>query len=203
MTDALDAFLRPSSASAKFPTIGTTVEGTIVDQPSVSQANDFDTNEPATWKDGNPIMQMVVRLQTTERDPEDADDDGIRTLYVRDGSNLKRAVVAAMQKAKAKIAVGGTLSVTYVSDGEKKKAGLNAPKMYSATYAAPDAAAQFLAAAQPDPAPATAQAAAPQAAAPAPAVLDLSVPPEGVEASLWGRMDDAAKKGYLQATGKL
>lgn len=201
MTDALDAFLRPSSASAKFPTIGTTVEGTIVDQPSVSQANDFDTNEPATWKDGNPIMQMVVRLQTTERDPEDPDDDGIRTLYVRDGSNLKRAVVAAMQKAKAKIAVGGTLSVTYTSDGEKKKASLNAPKMYSAIYTAPDAAAQFLASAQPDSAPNYNAAMASTQAAPA--AIDLSVPPEGVEASLWNRMDESAKKGYLQATGKL
>jgi len=48
--------------SAKFPTVGTTVTGTIVREPELQQQTDFDTGEPLTWPDGRPRMQVRVIL---------------------------------------------------------------------------------------------------------------------------------------------
>src|SRR5690606_2848911 len=69
-------------------------------------------------------------------DPEVADDNGERALYIK--GNLLKAVREAVRKAGAKgLDVGGTLTVTYSGDGEVSKRGINPPKLYTAVYAPP------------------------------------------------------------------
>lgn len=138
----INDFLSGGVTSAKFPTPGTTVAGVIVSEPHVTQQRDFDSGAPKYWDDGKPMNQLVVHVQTDERDPEFPDDDGVRAFYVK--ANMKKAVQQALAKARAKLAIGGTLSITYTHDGENKRGKGNPPKMYAATYTPPDATADFL-----------------------------------------------------------
>lgn len=121
--------------SAKFPTIGTSFTGRITEQPTVEQQKDFTTGNPKFWDDGNPAMQLVVTIQTEQRDPAVENDSGKRRLYIK--GQLKTAVQEAVRNSGARgLEVGGHLTVTYTQDGEVKRAGFNAPKIFRAEYVA-------------------------------------------------------------------
>ncbi|WP_405695210.1 hypothetical protein OHA99_09265 [Streptomyces coelicoflavus] len=121
--------------TAKFPTPGTTVGGRITESPKVEQQRDIQSGEAKFWSDGNPMMQMVVTVQTDERDPAIEDDDGRRRIFVK--GQMKNAVADAVRQAGAKgLEVGGTLHVRYTHDGEPKQRGFSAPKQYAAKYVA-------------------------------------------------------------------
>jgi hypothetical protein len=133
----VESFLSGGGApTAKFPTKGVTIKGTIEDL-AVTQQTDLNGN-PLEWDDGNPRMQLVVTLATDERDAAIDDDDGKRRLFVKGG--MRTAVKDALKLAGAKtLEVGGTLAVQYKDDGEPPRAGFNAPKIYVAQYKAPAA----------------------------------------------------------------
>lgn len=137
--------------SVSFPAIGTTGTGTIAEEPTETQQT-TPKGELKTWDDGNPMMQLVVTLQTTQRDPEIEDDDGKRRLYVK--GQMKKAVGDAIFAAGCKgLDVGGQLTVTYVSDGERSNPAFSPPKQYEAVYLPPsEDAAAATAAAEPVPA---------------------------------------------------
>lgn len=138
-----NSFLLGSGAkSASFKgTAPITYSGAIVAEPKVSQQTDFDTNEPLSWPNGDPKLQLIVQIQTDERDPADASDDGVRALYIK--ANSQKAVAAAVRAAGASgLEVGGTLSLTYTGDDMAAQKGrLAPPKLYSATYQPPAVAA--------------------------------------------------------------
>ena len=168
--------------AASFPTIGTTVEGEIVEPPRVEQQRDLTTGEAKYWADGSPMLQLRVVIQTGQIDTSIPDDDGRRTLYVR--GNMLKAVRQAVRAARAKgLEVGGRLTVTYSGDGEPTKRGFNPPKLYTAAYVPPSqtTANDFLMnggqTAAPAPAAAPAAPVVPQAApASAPASAAPAVP---------------------------
>lgn len=121
--------------SAKFPVPGTVVSGRITVKPTVEQQRDIKDNSLKFWNDGNPMMQLVVTVQTDERDPQIEEDDGRRRLFVK--GQLQRAVADAVRAVGGRgLEVGGTLTVTYTHDGEVKQRGFNAPKQYTAQYVA-------------------------------------------------------------------
>lgn len=192
---AHDFLMGGGTVSAKFPTIGTSVTGTICRQPEVTQQTDITTGEPKFWPDGRPRQQLVVHLQTAERDPAVINDDGVRTLYIK--ANMHKAVREAVRRSGALLEVGGTLTVTYTGDDAPTQRGMNAPKLYSASYVgAPAATAnEFLqqnpptsaattpptAVTQPvTPAVAPPAPAAPAAVAPAPQPITPAAAPAGV-----------------------
>jgi hypothetical protein len=139
LDDANEFLLAGGVTSAKFETAGTTVSGTICRDPEVQQQREIDSGKPKFWDDGNPRKQIVIHLQTAGRDPELEDDDGVRAIYVR--GNMLRAVREAVRKAGGKLETGGVLTVTYTGDGERKAAGFNPPKLYTASYTPPGDAA--------------------------------------------------------------
>lgn len=150
MTDPMNFLFGSGAKSATFDSIGVTVGGPITEAPTMQQQKDLDTGELKTWQDGNPMMQLVVTVQTTLREPGNLEDEGIRRFYIR--GNMQKAVAAGVRAAGASsLEVGGVLAITYTGDGVASKRGFNAPKLYSATYKPP--AAEFLnqAAAQPGP----------------------------------------------------
>jgi hypothetical protein len=83
-------------------------------------------------------MQLPVTVQTNLRDASDPNDDGKRTFYVK--GEMKKAIGMALRAAGAKMAIGGTLTVTYVGDEPTK--GFP-KKIYTATYAPPAPGAAF------------------------------------------------------------
>ncbi|MFJ8110463.1 hypothetical protein [Streptomyces sp. NPDC096132] len=127
--------------TAKFPTPGTVVGGHITEPPQVEQQRDIQSGEKKFWNDGNPMMQLVVTVQTDQRDPAIDEDDGKRRIFVK--GQMKNAVADAVRAASAKgLEVGGILRVRYTHDGEQKQRGYSAPKQYEAHYT-PAAAAQL------------------------------------------------------------
>lgn len=155
-----DALASSTGKSAKFPTVGATITGTVI-SADVVQARNFDTGDPEFWADGSPKQQFRITLTTDLRDPSDGGDDGTRSVYVKawgDGKKeLQRAVKAS---GAADILTGGTFTATYTGDGELPagKRGFP-PKVYRYEYVAPSATAAALTTlerleALPDPAPA-------------------------------------------------
>ena len=131
-TDASSFLMGGGAPSAKFGEIGATVTGTILDKEMRDQT-DFTTGKVLTWDDGNVKRQLVVTLQTEQGDGPD--DDGARRIYIK--GQMQAAIREAVLKAGAQdINPGGTLTVQYYADGEKK-GRLNPAKLYRAKYAEP------------------------------------------------------------------
>ena len=92
--------------------------GTIAAPPQARQERDYDPNNPGGgdlkfFPSGDPIMGVLVEVQTGERDPSNAEDDGTRTFYI-EGRYLKEAVRNAVRAANAAgLEVGGQLAVTF------------------------------------------------------------------------------------------
>lgn len=111
--------------------VGTSYTGLIVGDLRTAPVTNFETKQPETWPDGRPKMQLVLDLQTDERDPEDPTDDGVRTLYV------KNQMLAAFQQGIAptkhlgRIGEGTRITVTLA--GYKNTGKGNPQKLYQIT----------------------------------------------------------------------
>jgi hypothetical protein len=144
-----------SSKGVKFDVVGASIQGTVKSTPRERQQTKYNTQEPAFWPNGDPMMQILVDLQTDQR--ADPNDDGERTLYVA-SKHMKRAISDAIRAAGASdLLPGGVLTVQYVGNDPASKNPQNPAKLYSAQYTAPTSAfAQQPAAAAPVPQPAAA-----------------------------------------------
>lgn len=127
--------------SFPFDKIGDTVTGTIVDVEE-RQQTDIDTGQPAFWPDGKPKLQHMVTLQTDLAD--DADDDGLRTVYLRgsrkpESKSTLAAVIGAVKATTGGTALdkGGTLTLRFVGEVPPTQRGRNPAKQYDATYRPP------------------------------------------------------------------
>ena len=144
MKDTNDFLFGGGGKAAKFEAVGDTVEGVITDA-QVSQQTDMETNQPLTWADGSPRMQLVVTLQTAER--IDDNDDGLRRIYAKGGryevasgagTSMKDAIADAVRKSGTQsLSEGGTLKVGYSGEGKKTNRGFSAPKLFRAQYTPP------------------------------------------------------------------
>lgn len=146
MSDANDLIMGSSVTGAKFATIGDLVQGTIARISDKQQARKFKKDgigELDTWEDGQPIWQVRFDLQTDVRDPSIQGDDGIRAIYVRAGSELRRVIAEAVRAAGAKeILINGFLGVQFI--GEEESGAGNPKKLYAAVYRPPNPGSQML-----------------------------------------------------------
>lgn len=131
-------FFATGKPSAKFDTPGTVVTGKITEEPQMQQQTEPD-GTPKVWKDsGEPMLQLVVTVQTAERDPDIEDDDGKRRIFIK--GQMRTAVQQALRDSKCKgLDVGGTLTVTYTHDGERTNPAFSPPKQYVVAYDPPRA----------------------------------------------------------------
>lgn len=226
---AFDFFAPRASHSWKFTNPGDTHTGTITEVSDARQATEYGSNELAYWdkERTRPKMQVAVTLDTTERDPQDANDTGKRTLWVvedgRSGSILSAIRQAVHQAGAGTIDIGGQLTVTFSGFDPNSKNPANPRKIYSASYVPPAPAGGMFtnqAPAQPaapapapvaqpvapapvaQPAPAVAPAqpvAAPATPAPVPAVPDAVR--QAVTALIGTGQDDATIAATLAGTG--
>jgi hypothetical protein len=121
------------AATAKFPTPGTVIGGRITEPPTLDQQRDIKSGEKKFWSNGDPMMQLVVTVQTEQRDPAIEDDDGKRRIFVK--GQMKNAVADAVRAAGGKgLEIGGTLHVRYTHDGQAAGVGMSPPKQYEARY---------------------------------------------------------------------
>lgn len=197
--DPNEVLFGAGTPSFSFESPGDNVQGHIA-KLAASQQTDFKTKEPLFWKNGDPMMQVIVTLSTDLRDPSVDNDDGSRRVFIR-GKSLTDGTRDAVRKVGGKkLEIGGWMSVTYAADGPKERGGYP-PKLYEVEYRKPDGSAAANAAiglsdpwaaqeARQDPAlgvpnvaaPAPAQPAAPAPPADALAGIDLSsLPPAAQE----------------------
>lgn len=140
--DANDLLMGGGIKSAAFPDqqYGHTVAGIIIRPPQVRQQTDFDTGKPKVFDNGDPMMQIVVQVQTDLRDPADSTDDGVRAFYLK--GQVQAAVRDAVRTAGAKgLELGGHLAVRYIKDEPNSRGRGKDKKVYAARYTAPTAAA--------------------------------------------------------------
>lgn len=125
--------LGASSPVVKFASKGDSITGIVTGVDQVQQTTLEGT--PKTYDDGNPMMQVVVTLAI---ETDDEDDPGLRRLFLKGAkSNPTSAfgsVCAALSETGSELGIGGTLTMTYVSDGQPAKRGYSPPKEYSAVY---------------------------------------------------------------------
>lgn len=146
--EATDFLIGAAGAVAKFPEVGDKVVGKVL-RYEKRQSKDMATGELKTWEDGTPVYEVVITLQTEDRDPEIEDDDGLRRLFVRGG--MLNAVRDALRAARWRQSlVGGTLGVKYVGDGTPSRRGFSAPKQFKAMFEAPSPADDFEAMSEPE-----------------------------------------------------
>lgn len=180
---AFDFFAPRASHSWKFTTPGDTHTGTITEVGDARQSTEYGSNELAYWdkERTRPKIQVAVTLDTAERDPQDANDTGKRTLWVvedgRSGSILSAIRQAVHQAGAGTIDIGGQLTVAFSGFDPNSKNPANPRKIYTAAYQAPAPAGGMFtnqAPAQPVAQPA---APAPETPAPAPAAPAQPVAP--------------------------
>lgn len=188
---AFDFFAPRASHSWKFTNPGDTHTGTITEVSDARQATEYGSNELAYWdkERTRPKMQVAVTLDTTERDPQDANDTGKRTLWVvedgRSGSILSAIRQAVHQAGAGTIDIGGQLTVAFSGFDPNSKNPANPRKIYSASYVPPAPAGGMFtnqAPAQPAAAPAPAAPAQPVAPAPVAQPAPAAAPAQPVPA---------------------
>jgi len=221
-----DLLMSGGVPSVKFDTIGDTVIGTIVDEPKATQMNKYKTDEPAFWKSGDPMMQVIVTIQTDNRDPGDPTDDGRRRLYIT--PRMMPPVREAIVKAGAKgLAIGGRIAVRWISGSGE---GEGNARQFAADYAAPVVDPGSLLTGTPAAAPPPLQSAAPLSAAPTvppvqaattqappamatptaapptgmlaaapPVNTALTPPPQGVDPGVWATLPEGQRLAVLAA----
>jgi hypothetical protein len=178
------AFLSGGLVSAKFPEVGFTVTGTVIDF-RMQQQRDYDSGEPLVWSDGSPRMQLVVDLQCEptgvtweglhRRQVAIPNDTGMRSLYVK--GNLQKAVAQALRDAdNAQFETGGTLVVQRIQDGDQPDKKKAAPMQFRAAWQAPTPQSQAAGFLESD-AETGRPAGVPAQAAPAAPVPPLTMPP--------------------------
>ena len=216
--DANSLLMGGGIKSAEFPDkqYGTTVGGLIVRAPEVRQQTDFDDGSPKFFPNGDPMMQIVVHVQTDLRDPATPTDDGVRAFYLK--AQMMQAVRDAVRLAGGKgLDLGGHLAITHVRDEPNSRGRGKDKKIYSAVYRLPAAQAandvlMAASAAQPNDGawvpsglpgvtvpPPPQQVAAPLvAAAPTPS----PAAPPGVDPAMWARMAPEQQAAVLAAMGQ-
>jgi len=136
--EAMDFLFGGSTPSASFNGTAPIKHVGRVKATKKVQQRAFKSREPEFWPNGDPKMQLVITLETDERDPSIEGDDGIRNLYVK-GKAMTEAVRDAVKESgyRGPSLVGGKLGIVYVGDGEAAEAGMNAPKVYRAKFEPP------------------------------------------------------------------
>ena len=106
----------------------------------------MEDNQPLTWPDGSPRMQLVITLAPTSAKGDD--DDGIRKLYAKGGkyevadgtgTSMKDAIADAVKKAGARSIDAGRHAEGRLTPamGKKTNRGFSAPKLYRAVVHRP------------------------------------------------------------------
>lgn len=125
---------------AKWENNGDVVTGIVQGPPKVKQARDYDTGQPKTYPSGDPVLNVVVMVQTGKINPEYEDDTGVRQIVIRKGSPMHIAVQVAVKAAKVKgLEAGGQLTITRTGEEKLKNSrGMSyTQRTFSAKYEPP------------------------------------------------------------------
>ena len=107
---------------------GATVTGTVT-SVELTQYHDFQTKMPGYWKDGKPQLQMHIVIETDLR--EDAEDDGMRSIWIKGWGAQGRAFREARRLNGGKqVAKGDQFTATFTGYEPNAQPGKQPAKLY-------------------------------------------------------------------------
>lgn len=135
-----DSEMRAGAPSAKFKELGDSVVGEVVDKYKIDYVK-VGEKEPELDKDGEVVKQLVIVLQTDQRNwegvskiPVDKDgnakaaseDDGRRAVYARKWTNIYAALGASIRDSKVDNpsqhpALGGKFGIQFFEEEDTGK----------------------------------------------------------------------------------
>lgn len=119
-----------------------TVQGGVIVAKELRQKIDDDM-QPQFWKDGKPIQQFVLTVQTDQRDPSNPEDTGERRMFIKAWGDQKRNLAAAVKAAGAeRLEIGGTLLQRFVSEIPAESKMKSPTKVYEFHYTPPQPGAE-------------------------------------------------------------
>lgn len=127
-----DSILSGGKPWAVFDKVGDSITGTITGG-SERQQRDYVTGEPKTWDDGTAMMEQVIEVSTTLRDPEVENDNGDRQIVVNKVA-MRKAIAAELKSKRSRLSDGGVITVKFVSQDEPKQRGMNGIKRFECSY---------------------------------------------------------------------
>lgn len=139
--DANDVLMGGGGAkSANLDQQGVFVGGRIVATPKAYQVREYDPNTPGGgapkfFPSGDPIMGIVVDVQTDQRD--DSEDNGVRRLYLEKKRQLDAVRDAVRTTGAPGLSIGGELYIAWTGYAQDGKNPVNPPKSYQASYKTP------------------------------------------------------------------
>jgi len=100
------------------------------------QRVDFKTRLPLFYEDKKPQMQIVVTGETSERNPDNPDDNGLRKMYIKGQARqaVRDAVIAASAQG---LENGGALALQWYDDKPPEQVGMSPQKLHKAQYRPP------------------------------------------------------------------
>lgn len=138
MSDANEFLMSGGLKGVPFPSIGTTVVCRIIGEPEKRQVTNT-KGEIQLFPSGDPVMQVVIAVNTDLRDPDNPQDTGDRSLYIK--NRMLGAVREAVRAAGANgLLPGGVLTVSFIGEEPPKVRGNDPTKLYAAHYVAPPSA---------------------------------------------------------------
>lgn len=132
--DSLDSLMNGGGAKAFFNADsqpGATVTGEVV-STEVTQVTDFQSKQPAFWPSGQPKQQIHIVLQTS-LPPEDEDDDGRRSLWIKGWGVQVKALRDACRKAGVKSPSKGDIMTARFTGLGQRGTAPQASKLYEYT----------------------------------------------------------------------
>lgn len=146
--NGLDAFKKkaPSKFFSFGQTPGTTCAGTITEISDQKQGTKYNRDPKAKreldfWPSGDPVMEVWMNLQTQERDQQDPEDTGLRTLVITVNQKPGGQLAAIMDACEAVGAPtplpGGFLALSFAGYDPNSENAQNPRKLYAAQYQAP------------------------------------------------------------------
>lgn len=123
--------------AASFTQKGVVFKGVLLDNP-VEKQQTTPSGELKWFDDAKtqPRMQLVFKFQTDERDPDDPEDTGLRSLWTK--IEQIRAIREALKAAGSRRPeIGGTLELAWTSETPPKTRGHNPTKHFTARWTPP------------------------------------------------------------------
>jgi hypothetical protein len=109
--------------------VGDSITGQVLDVQT-RQHRDPQTNKLGVWEGGDPMLQIVVTIQTELHDG--ADDDGVRSVFIKWWGRQRSALLEALNDSgQDNLTVGQEFTATLSGTEKNANKALSDTKLYT------------------------------------------------------------------------
>lgn len=108
--------------------VGDSITGFVTDVQT-RQARDPQTNKVRFWENGDPVIQVIVSLQTDAK--TDENDDGVRSVFIKFWGVQRKALLEALKAAgQSDIIAGQKFTATFVGTEKATSKAMSDTKIF-------------------------------------------------------------------------